>query len=106
VQPVPHLHVSRLQQQSCTTLALHAGLACCPPGALQEAEKRRIALTPASAYRGWQRLGSNVTQGRRDLHEGIDLYKACRVVGGVEAAAALWRRQLGWLRGVMCHGMV
>jgi hypothetical protein len=51
----------------------HAVCAMAP--SLQEEEKQRIALSPTSHYRGWQRLGSNVTQGKRDLHEGIDLYK-------------------------------
>lgn len=62
---------------------LPRSLGCAPcrcaaaaPHGSQEEEKRRIALSPASHYRGWQRLGSNVTQGRRDWHEGIDLYKA------------------------------
>ncbi|KAL4855396.1 putative 2-oxoglutarate-dependent dioxygenase [Chlorella vulgaris] len=53
--------------------------------ALPEEEKQRIALSPTSHYRGWQRLGSNVTQGKRDLHEGIDLY---REVDAAELAAA------------------
>ncbi|KAI3426983.1 hypothetical protein D9Q98_006927 [Chlorella vulgaris] len=55
--------------------------------ALPEEEKQRIALSPTSHYRGWQRLGSNVTQGKRDLHEGIDLYK--EVDAGELAAAGM-----------------
>ena len=38
-----------------------------------------MALSPATHYRGWQRLGANVTRFeggfQRDWHEGLDLYK-------------------------------
>lgn len=43
--------------------------------AMPQARKEELALSrsPGSA-RGYQRLGENVTQGRRDWHEAIDLY--------------------------------
>ena len=68
----------------------HILLACLParppvclparlPARLQEAAKREVALSPATHYRGWQRLGANVTRFeggfQRDWHEGLDLYK-------------------------------
>lgn len=41
--------------------------------------KEEIALGPHTAYRGYQRLGANVTRYeggfQRDWHEAIDLYK-------------------------------
>ena len=51
-----------------------------PPACLlQEAAKREVSLSPATHYRGWQRLGANVTRFeggfQRDWHEGLDLYK-------------------------------
>lgn len=42
-------------------------------------EKQKIALRPDTAFRGYQRLGDNVTRYdggfQRDHHEAIDLYK-------------------------------
>ena len=40
----------------------------CPCPLSSEVEKRRVALSPGSHFRGWQRLGANVTQvgGRRE----------------------------------------
>ena len=46
---------------------------------MQEGVKRQLELSPASRYRGYQPLGSNVTRYdegfARDWHEGIDLYR-------------------------------
>ena len=54
----------------------------CPPTHppyTQEEVKAQIALSPATHYRGWQRMGTNVTRFdggyQRDWHEAIDLYK-------------------------------
>lgn len=49
--------------------------------------KNQIAISPQTAYRGFQALGTNVTryQGgfQRDWHEAIDLYKEVRCVSQV-----------------------
>ncbi|EEF29126.1 probable 2-oxoglutarate-dependent dioxygenase At3g50210 isoform X2 [Ricinus communis] len=38
-------------------------------------EKLKIKMTPASGYRGYQRIGENITEGIPDMHEAIDCYK-------------------------------
>ncbi|XP_010515383.1 PREDICTED: probable 2-oxoglutarate-dependent dioxygenase At3g49630 isoform X3 [Camelina sativa] len=38
-------------------------------------EKLKIKMTPAAGYRGYQRIGENVTKGVPDIHEAIDCYK-------------------------------
>ncbi|CAA0385437.1 unnamed protein product [Arabidopsis thaliana] len=38
-------------------------------------EKLKIKMTPAAGYRGYQRIGENVTKGIPDIHEAIDCYK-------------------------------
>ncbi|KAL1564171.1 putative 2-oxoglutarate-dependent dioxygenase [Salvia divinorum] len=38
-------------------------------------EKLKINLSPATGYRGYQRVGVNVTKGVFDMHEAIDCYK-------------------------------
>ncbi|KAI4386673.1 hypothetical protein MLD38_004586 [Melastoma candidum] len=38
-------------------------------------EKLKIKMTPAAGYRGYQRLGENVTKGVPDMHEAIDCYR-------------------------------
>ncbi|KAH9712057.1 putative 2-oxoglutarate-dependent dioxygenase [Citrus sinensis] len=38
-------------------------------------EKIKIKLTPATGYRGYQRIGENITKGIPDMHEAIDCYK-------------------------------
>lgn len=48
--------------------------------ALPPATKQRIKLLPAGdgdgdGARGYQTIGENVTQGHRDWHEGLDLYR-------------------------------
>jgi isopenicillin N synthase-like dioxygenase len=43
--------------------------------ALPDAVKSSILLSPQTHYRGYQPLGLNVTQGARDWHEGLDLYR-------------------------------
>uniref|UniRef100_A0A453ST48 Non-haem dioxygenase N-terminal domain-containing protein n=2 Tax=Triticinae TaxID=1648030 RepID=A0A453ST48_AEGTS len=37
-------------------------------------EKRKIRLTPRTGYRGYQRVGENITNGKLDKHEAIDCY--------------------------------
>uniref|UniRef100_A0A0D9XBI0 Fe2OG dioxygenase domain-containing protein n=1 Tax=Leersia perrieri TaxID=77586 RepID=A0A0D9XBI0_9ORYZ len=37
-------------------------------------EKLKIKMTPQSGYRGYQRVGENVTKGKPDMHEAIDCY--------------------------------
>ncbi|CAI5931795.1 unnamed protein product [Closterium sp. NIES-64] len=43
--------------------------------ALADEAKNEIALSKSPIFRGYQRLGENITQGRRDMHEAIDLYR-------------------------------
>ncbi|GAV87858.1 2OG-FeII_Oxy domain-containing protein/DIOX_N domain-containing protein, partial [Cephalotus follicularis] len=43
--------------------------------ALPYEEKLKIKMTPAAGYRGYQRLGENVTKGVPDMHEAIDCYR-------------------------------
>ncbi|KAL5556941.1 hypothetical protein UlMin_039177 [Ulmus minor] len=38
-------------------------------------EKLKIKMTAASGYRGYQRIGENITKGIPDMHEAIDCYK-------------------------------
>ncbi|KAF3438999.1 hypothetical protein FNV43_RR17274 [Rhamnella rubrinervis] len=38
-------------------------------------EKIKIKMTPATGYRGYQRIGENITKGIPDIHEAIDCYK-------------------------------
>ncbi|KAL0536523.1 hypothetical protein IC582_025472 [Cucumis melo] len=38
-------------------------------------EKIKIKLTPDSGYRGYQRVGENITKGVPDMHEAIDCYR-------------------------------
>ncbi|XP_047149039.1 probable 2-oxoglutarate-dependent dioxygenase At3g50210 [Vigna umbellata] len=38
-------------------------------------EKTKIQMTPAAGYRGYQRIGQNVTKGAPDIHEAIDCYR-------------------------------
>ncbi|KAM6557989.1 hypothetical protein CsatA_027228 [Cannabis sativa] len=38
-------------------------------------EKVKIKLTPATGYRGYQRIGENITKGVPDMHEAIDCYR-------------------------------
>ncbi|KAF2619477.1 hypothetical protein F2Q68_00041275 [Brassica cretica] len=38
-------------------------------------EKLKIKMTPAAGYRGYQRIGENVTKGKPDIHEAIDCYR-------------------------------
>ncbi|XBI12396.1 homoarginine-6-hydroxylase 2-ODD-233 [Aegilops tauschii subsp. strangulata] len=41
---------------------------------LPREEKLKIKMTPQSGYRGYQRVGENVTKGKPDMHEAIDCY--------------------------------
>jgi isopenicillin N synthase-like dioxygenase len=36
-------------------------------------EKLKIKMRPESGYRGYQRIGENVTMGKPDMHEAIDV---------------------------------
>ncbi|KAG1358960.1 putative 2-oxoglutarate-dependent dioxygenase [Cocos nucifera] len=38
-------------------------------------DKLKIKMTPASGYRGYQRIGENITKGKPDMHEAIDCYR-------------------------------
>ncbi|XLR07063.1 hypothetical protein HN51_061943 [Arachis hypogaea] len=38
-------------------------------------EKTKIKMTPAAGFRGYQRVGENITKGTPDMHEAIDCYK-------------------------------
>ncbi|KAJ0096913.1 hypothetical protein Patl1_28636 [Pistacia atlantica] len=38
-------------------------------------EKLKIKMTPQAGYRGYQRIGENITKGIPDMHEAIDCYK-------------------------------
>ncbi|KAL5714012.1 hypothetical protein ACHQM5_016030 [Ranunculus cassubicifolius] len=38
-------------------------------------EKLNIKMTAKTGYRGYQRIGENVTKGKPDIHEAIDCYK-------------------------------
>src|SRR5271156_1389390 len=47
---------------------------------LPDAEKQKIALKPVGVddgdgARGYQTIGENITQGKHDWHEGLDLYR-------------------------------
>ncbi|KAI6699270.1 probable 2-oxoglutarate-dependent dioxygenase At3g50210 isoform X1 [Syzygium oleosum] len=41
-------------------------------------EKLKIKMTPAAGYRGYQRVGENITKGVPDMHEAIDCYREVR----------------------------
>ncbi|XP_078157980.1 homoarginine-6-hydroxylase 2-ODD-233-like isoform X1 [Carex rostrata] len=43
--------------------------------ALPTEEKLKIKLTPKSGYRGYQKVGENITKGKPDMHEAIDCYR-------------------------------
>ncbi|PKU61845.1 Protein SRG1 [Dendrobium catenatum] len=38
-------------------------------------EKVKIKLSPATGYRGYQRIGENITLGKQDIQEAIDCYR-------------------------------
>ncbi|XP_074564032.1 homoarginine-6-hydroxylase 2-ODD-233 isoform X2 [Curcuma longa] len=38
-------------------------------------DKQKIKLTAQSGYRGYQRVGENITKGKPDMHEAIDCYR-------------------------------
>ncbi|KAG0565581.1 hypothetical protein M758_8G196100 [Ceratodon purpureus] len=42
---------------------------------LSESQKLRIGMSSASGFRGYQKLGENVTKGHPDQHEAIDYFK-------------------------------
>ncbi|EFJ04590.1 hypothetical protein SELMODRAFT_3309, partial [Selaginella moellendorffii] len=42
---------------------------------LPDCEKMRIKMTPSSGYRGYQKLGENVSYGMHDCHEAIDYFR-------------------------------
>ncbi|KAL6883364.1 hypothetical protein ACP4OV_010778 [Aristida adscensionis] len=41
---------------------------------LPDDEKIKIKMTSQSGYRGYQRLGENITKGKHDMHEAVDIY--------------------------------
>eukprot|EP01018_Ginkgo_biloba_P006507 Gb_29182 [translate_table: standard] len=58
-------------------------------------EKLKIKMSDSTGYRGYQRLGENITQGRPDMHEAIDCYKdiepgAYGTLGKTLAGSNLW----------------
>jgi isopenicillin N synthase-like dioxygenase len=63
--------------------------------------KARIARQGA---RGWQRIGENVTQGLRDMHEAVDFYREAErmegMAGGPLGGPNLWPQEPGELKGV------
>ncbi|RDX71257.1 putative 2-oxoglutarate-dependent dioxygenase [Mucuna pruriens] len=38
-------------------------------------EKAKIKMSPATGFRGYERIGENITQGVPDMHEAIDCYR-------------------------------
>ncbi|EFJ16739.1 hypothetical protein SELMODRAFT_421528 [Selaginella moellendorffii] len=42
---------------------------------LPDCDKMRIKMTPSSGYRGYQKLGENVSYGMHDCHEAIDYFR-------------------------------
>ncbi|CAI8611151.1 unnamed protein product [Vicia faba] len=38
-------------------------------------EKAKIKMTPANGFRGYEKIGENMTEGRPDMHEAIDCYR-------------------------------
>lgn len=83
---------------------------------LPDAAKAATELGPGSRYRGWQRLGANVTRYEapaaggggpgfaRDWHEAIDLYREVGEGGGA-GAGALARLGASTLRASPLHGL-
>ena len=57
--------------------------------ALDEATKEELSIGGANPFRGFQRLGLNVTKGKRDAHEGLDLFRELPFAGGADGAAGL-----------------
>ncbi|XP_057845666.2 2-oxoglutarate-dependent dioxygenase 33 [Cryptomeria japonica] len=58
-------------------------------------EKEKIKMSSSTGYRGYQRVGENVTLGQPDLHEAIDCYKnmkpgAYGELGKVLEGSNLW----------------
>ncbi|KEH31474.1 2OG-Fe(II) oxygenase family oxidoreductase [Medicago truncatula] len=38
-------------------------------------EKAKIKMTPANGFRGYEKIGENITEGAPDMHEAIDCYR-------------------------------
>ncbi|CAN6450870.1 unnamed protein product [Victoria cruziana] len=62
---------------------------------LPYAEKLSIKMSSSTGFRGYQRVGENITQGRPDLHEAIDSYKVMEPgtygeLGAVMEGPNLW----------------
>lgn len=58
-------------------------------------QKCKIKLSPESGYRGYQRIGENITKGVPDMHEAIDCYKEIKpgaygALGTVLEGSNLW----------------
>jgi isopenicillin N synthase-like dioxygenase len=43
--------------------------------ALPEEDKLQIAMSSDTGFRGYQKLGQNITKGQPDLHEAIDYFR-------------------------------
>jgi isopenicillin N synthase-like dioxygenase len=81
--------------------------------ALDEATKEELSIGGANPFRGFQRLGLNVTKGKRDAHEGLDLFRELPFAGGADGAAGLGEAGLspvdllvGTRNQLPCEGMV
>ncbi|CAK8562448.1 unnamed protein product [Lathyrus sativus] len=42
---------------------------------LPDEEKAKIKMTPSNGFRGYQKIGENITEGTPDMHEAIDCYR-------------------------------
>lgn len=59
------------------------------------AEKLKIKMSPTTGYRGYQRIGENITKGVPDIHEAIDWYTEMEpgkygTLGGPLEGSNLW----------------
>ncbi|KAF3795846.1 putative flavonol synthase 6 [Nymphaea thermarum] len=62
---------------------------------LPDEEKLKIKLSPSTGFRGYQTIGENLTGGRPDKHEAIDIYKVVEpgtygAVGAAVEGPNLW----------------
>ncbi|TVU08619.1 hypothetical protein EJB05_42028, partial [Eragrostis curvula] len=49
-------------------------------------EKIKIKMSPQSGYRGYQRVGENITKGKPDMHEAIDVDLSRKIMRGIALA--------------------
>ncbi|KAH1202588.1 putative 2-oxoglutarate-dependent dioxygenase [Glycine max] len=64
-------------------------------------EKAKIKMTPAAGFRGYQRLGENITKGVPDMHEAIDCYREVTKdmygdLGKVMEGSNQWYMEIGF----------